>query len=315
MNVLLTGAFGNLGLLCAEQLLADGHQLRCTDVDGPAQRKAAAKFSTRCEIILGDICDADLQQTLLKGVDAIVHLASLLPPNTEKFPALAEAVNVTASQALIRGASQQPVPPLFIFPSSLTVFGPSQPRAPQRQSSDPVYASDRYTGHKLQIESDLKQTPLPWVILRIGVSVDDRTTKTERQVLRELLGVHPDTPMEYVHPRDVAQAISTALVTEAARGKTLLLGGGKDCQITHHQFMNAAFTALGLPQRPSIHGNNNYYTHWLDTSESEALLHFQRHSFADYQQELSDKFRHLRRGISPFRPLLRRLLPLVLRRL
>ena len=315
MKVLLTGAFGNLGLLCAEQLLADGHRLRCTDIDGPAQRELAARFNTRCEVQLGNICDHDRLPSLLEGVDAVIHLASLLPPNTDKQPALAQAINVDATQALIDLATRQPTPPLFIFPSSLTVFGPSQRENPLRRVNDPVAISDNYTRHKLAIENALRQSTLPWIIMRVGVSVDARTTRTEREVLRQLLGVHPDTPMEYIHPRDVACAMSRALQTPEAQGKVLLLGGGKRCQISHHQFMNAAFTALGLPQSAKIHGNDNYYTHWLDTDESQTLLQFQQHSFDDYQRELAEKFARLRRWTLPLRPLLKPLLPVLLKRL
>ena len=315
MKVLLTGAFGNLGLLCLERLLADGHELRCTDLDGEEQRKQAARFSGQCEIVFGNICEPQFLPGLAEGVEAIVHLASLLPPNTDKQPALAEAVNVDAAKALIDCAARQTAPPLFIFPSSLTVFGPSQRHNPTRSSDDPVEASDHYTRHKLLVEDYLQRSALPWIIMRVGVSVDARTTKTERQVLRQLLGVHPDTPMEYIHPKDVARAISNALNTPEARHKILLLGGGESCQITHHAFMNAAFTALGLAQKPGIHGENNYYTHWMDTRDAQALLDFQQHSFADYQQELRDKFTPIRRWTSPVRPLLRPLLPALLRRL
>ena len=315
MNVLLTGAFGNLGLLCLEQLLSDGHRVRCTDIDAAPQRRSAAPFRDRCDVQLGDIRDTEKLATLVDGVDAIIHLASLLPPHTDTQPELAEAVNVGATKALIDLASAQPNAPLFIFPSSLTVFGPSRRDAPQRAADDPTQASDHYTRHKLIIEDYLKQASLPWVVMRIGVSVDARTTKTERSVLRQLLNVHPDTPLEYIHPRDVALAMSRALSTPQVQGKTLLLGGGERCQIRHHQFLNAAFSALGMPQRADIHGDNNYYTHWLDTREAQALLGFQQHGFDDYQRELAEKFSGLRRWSTPLRPLIRPLLPVLLKRL
>ncbi|MBO6752861.1 MAG: NAD-dependent epimerase/dehydratase family protein [Spongiibacter sp.] len=116
MKVLLTGAFGNLGLLCLERLLADGHELRCTDLEGEEQRKQAARFSGQCEIVFGNICEPQFLPGLVEGVEAIVHLASLLPPNTDKQPALAEAVNVDAAKALIDCAARQTARHCLFFP-------------------------------------------------------------------------------------------------------------------------------------------------------------------------------------------------------
>ncbi|MBD2859853.1 NAD(P)-dependent oxidoreductase [Spongiibacter sp. KMU-158] len=315
MNVLVTGAFGNLGQLCIEQLLADGHQVRCTDIDTPNQRQIVEKSQGRFDIRLGDIRDKALLAELLVDIDAVIHLASLLPPMTERNPSLAYSVNVEASKTLIELAQALPTPPLFIYPSSLTVFGPSQRDNPIRHSSDPVMTSDNYTAHKIEIERVLHESSLPWIIMRIGVSVDARTLRTERQVFKQLLAVHPDTPMEYVHPRDIALAMSRAVSTPAAIGKTLLLGGGKHCQITHHRFLNAAFKAMGLPQKPGIHGQDSYYTHWLDTHESQALLQYQRSAFEEYENELAVTFSRVRKLTTPIRPLLKWLMPKLLRRI
>ena len=315
MRVLVTGAFGNLGQLVLEQLLADGHQLRCTDLDAPHQRHLAMPYAGRCEIVLGDITDCSQHPALVSGMDAIVHLASLLPPATEQLPDIARRVNVTASCSLIDQAQQLTQPPLFIFPSSVTVFGHSQRQSPLRKSDDKVVATDQYTQHKLSVESYLKASTIPWVIMRVGVSVDARTTRTEREVLRKLLAIHPETPLEYIHPRDVALAISRAIDCREAQGKTLLLGGGKDCQIDQRQFINTAFDALGLPLPMRVHGIENFYTHWMDTRESQALLDYQQHSFEDYQQEMRDLFATARRCLWPLRPLLRPLLPPLLKQL
>ncbi|WP_374973231.1 NAD-dependent epimerase/dehydratase family protein [Spongiibacter marinus] len=315
MKVLVTGAFGNLGQLVVEQLLADGHQLRCCDLDAPQQRQLAKPYQARCEILLGDITDSAQHAALVDDMDAIVHLASMLPPLTERAPAVAHRVNVDASCSLIDQAQAQSRAPLFIFPSSVTVFGHSQRQAPLRHCADPVIATDKYTEHKLAVEQYLQQSAIPWVIMRVGVSVDARTTRTEREVLRQLLAIHPDTPLEYIHPRDVALAISRALSCPAAQAKTLLLGGGERCQINQRQFINTAFQALGLPLPEGIHGQENFYTHWMDTRESQALLNYQRHSFEDYQQEMHTLFASVRRLLWPLRPILRPLLPTVLKQL
>ncbi|HEY9033209.1 MAG TPA: NAD(P)-dependent oxidoreductase [Pseudomonadales bacterium] len=315
MNILITGAFGRLGLMCVEQASAMGHQLRCFDIDSPATRKAAEAWQGRAEIIFGDLRDEALLPQLVDGVDAIIHNASLLPPLTDTLPELAEAVNVTACKKLIDIAASQGKKPVFVFPSSVTVFG-QQPPAPKVYGpDDPVAPSDNYTRHKVIIEQALRDSSLPWVVVRVGVSVDSRTLKTDRATFRKLLDVHPDNPVEWVHPKDVALAMCQAVQQPQAVGKVLLLGGGKDCQVTQRNFLRVAFDALGLHLPESVHGRDSFYTHWMDTTESQRILGFQQHSFADYRAEMAARLKLLRLLLAPLRWLVNPLLAIVLQRL
>ena len=138
---------------------------------------------------------------------------------------------------------------------------------------------------------------------------------TDRNTFRQLLAVRPDNPFEYIHPKDVALAMCRAASSLEARNRILLLGGGPSCRINQRQFLGTAFDALGIPLPAACHGSDGYYTHWMDTTESQALLRFQQHDFADYQKEMRDRLRTLRIGLWPLRGLLRPLLPMVLRRL
>lgn len=314
-KVLITGAFGNLGLMCVEQALAQGYRLRCFDIDNAATRQQAAVYSSRAEVILGDIRDTALLNTLVEGVDAIIHNVSLLPPLTDTQPQLAYAINVTACQQLIAAAEQQASKPVFVFPSSFTVFGPVAEKGRIYTSNDPVEASDNYTAHKIEVEQTLRNSSLPWVIVRIGVSVDARTLKTDRSTFKKLLSVKADNPLEYVHPKDVALAMCHAVGRPEAVGKVLLLGGGTRCQIDQHTFLGIAFAAFGLKLPLSVHGNQNYYTRWLDTEESQRILQFQRHTVVDYQQEMMQRLRYLRYLIKPLSPLINPLLPWLLKKL
>ncbi|CAA0110677.1 D-erythronate dehydrogenase [Zhongshania aliphaticivorans] len=312
MKILITGAFGNLGQMCIEEALKQGYQLRCFDLDGTQNQKLKRRYQNRCEVILGDIRDTEHHRKLLTGVDAVIHNASLLPPLSENQAELAKAINVDATQALIQSMTACTPSPRLIFPSSVTVFGKSLPGEAVKTSSDKVSSSDNYTRHKIKIEETLKKSTLPWVILRVGVSVDARTLKADRNTLRQLLSVHPESPLEFVHPKDVALAMCNAAKSDEAIHKTLLIGGGQYCQISHYRFIKTAFAALGLtlPYNSEISGS--YYTHWMDSSEAQKLLTFQHHSFEDYEREMKNKMCLVRMGTWPLRPLLNRILPYAL---
>ncbi len=322
MKLLITGALGNLGQKCLLQALQIGHEVRGFDLDTAANRRAYQQIAAhpatqdRLEMVWGDITDLDTITDALKDIEGIIHNVSLLPPASEDHPELAHRINVLACQELIDAAQSLPQLPIFVFPSSVTVFGVDTTYPPTLKSpDDPVQASDHYTHHKLAVEQYLHNSQLPWVILRVGVSVDARTLKTDRNTFRKLLGVSPNNPLEYVHPNDVAWAMCRAVSEPRAWRKTLLIGGGPGCQVSHHDFMSTAFKALGLELPRHAFGSNTYYTHWMDTTESQQLLEFQNHDFVDYQQEMADKLRPYRFLLAPFRKLINPLLGPMLRKI
>lgn len=298
-RILLTGAFGNLGLACLEEALALGHGVRCFDVDTRRSRALARRIAGRAEVVLGDIRDTSLLPRLVDGVDAILHNASVLPPVTDDRPELAHAINVDATRRLIT-AAEGAGRPVFVFPSSVTVFGAAQPAEAPRTLSDPVEATDGYTAHKLEVEAALGASRLPWAVLRVGVSVDARTLSTDLRTFRRLLAVRADNPLEWIHPTDVARAMCRAAVTPAAHHRVHLIGGGPRCQVTHRDFLGAALGALGL-RPPAPRGGEPYYTHWMDTAESERLLAYQRRSFDDYRREMAARLAVPRRLLWPVR--------------
>ena len=57
MNVLVTGALGNVGEHTVAALLAEGHDIVAFDVASPRARKIAAQLDERVRVVWGDITD------------------------------------------------------------------------------------------------------------------------------------------------------------------------------------------------------------------------------------------------------------------
>lgn len=302
-TALVTGAFGNLGQRVLAELRVRGYRVVAMDLDTPANRKAARRSARDFdEVHWSDIRQVDWDEALT-GIRAVVHLAAILPPLTERAPALAEAVNLDATLSLINALERSSDPAQLVYPSSVTVFGYPVTSTLKRVEDTPR-PSDHYTRHKLAVEHRLAASTIPWSVLRIGVSVDGRIPATEKEMTRRLFATSPDNPVEYVHPADVSLAAVNALETPAALGRIWLIGGGPSCRVTQYDLLSAPLAALGVPLPRNMLGEAQFYTHWMDTDESERVLRFQHHSFEDFRHEL-------RRTIGRWRPLTQPLAPLV----
>jgi nucleoside-diphosphate-sugar epimerase len=301
-KILVTGAFGNLGQMVLEEAQRQKIFVVAADLDTPRNRRVARRYGLEANAYWGDVRDASFEG-VLGDVDGLVHLAAVLPPATERTPELARSINVGATARLIETLERSRSPAVLVYPSSVTVYGPPLDRGRLHHSDDPTRATDHYSAHKIEVERRLAASSIAWVVLRVAVSVDARTLGADAATMRTLFDVAPDNPLEYVHPRDVALAMVNAIGRPEAHRKVLLVGGGEPCRITQHQFLSAAAEALGVSLPREMLGDAPYYTCWMDTAESQALLEFQRHTFADYRDEMGRRLRWARRALAPFRPL------------
>jgi nucleoside-diphosphate-sugar epimerase len=311
-TVFVTGAFGNLGQMVIQALKKHEYRVLAMDLDNPRNRKLANSSHDYDDIIWGDLRNTDFKP-LIQNCIAVIHLAAVLPPVTETAPELAWDINVNATLRLIDAIEVSTNKPLLVYPSSVTLFGCPEPAHTLMRSDDNVSASDNYTRHKLAVEERLAASQIPWSVLRVGVSVDSRTLGADLSMMRKLFAVSPDNPLEYVHPCDVATAMVNAINNPRAVGKILLIGGGESCRITQHQFLSAALDALGVGLPRSMLGTARYYTSWMDTTESQDILQFQQHTFADYQQDMRQRLRFFRPFLTLLAPLVRWFLGRVLR--
>lgn len=301
MNVLLTGAFGNVGQNTLKNLLKQGHVVTCFDIKNSQNEKACQKLQNKgdFEVIWGDITNPEDLTMVVGNVDTIIHLAAIIPPLSEKIPELAYKVNVIGSQNLIEAAKKLEKLPRFILASSVSIYGSTMSNDPPVKADDPVCPSDHYSHTKVEVEKMLKESGLPYLILRLGaVSIP----KVPHRLDPVMFEVPLDNRIEFVDSRDCGIAFANSVNINSIN-KVLLIGGGPECQMYQRDFIKGMFGALGLKMLPDSafrvakKDDEWFYTDWMDTSESQKLLNYQQHTFKDYLQRLSDKVSLRRFGL------------------
>jgi UDP-glucose 4-epimerase len=263
MTILITGASGNVGSHVLPELERRGHAVR--------------PFT-------GDVTDAPAVAAAVVGVDTVIHLAAIIPPGSDENPERARRVNVDGTAAVIAGCRAQPDPPRLLFTSTFDVHGHTLGTPPPRRVDDPLVATDPYTAHKIEGERLVRASGLDWAIFRLT----DVPVLAVREAHPIMFEIGLDNRIEAVHADDVAVAVANALDTHEVWGRVLFIGGGKTCQLTYREYLTRLLAAMGITPLPDkAFSDKEYATDWVDSTESEALLHYQRHTFDDIAEAIA----------------------------
>ena len=291
-SVLVTGAFGNIGSRTVRHLLAAGHRVVAVDLRTRKTAALAASFGSALEVAWGDVCDPGLWPRVLSGIDTVVHLAAIIPPATDRNPELATAVNQTATIDLVGQMEASSTAKRFIFASSMVVAGHEQHRrTPPLKADEEPRPTDLYGRTKTACELRIRASSLRWSILRIAVCPTTDLTFKDAGNFEAIFDTSASGRIEVVHNDDAALAFANAVSCDQAIGQILYIGGGERCRSRALEFYNGVFSAMGLgPLKPEVlrPGPPYFFGDWVDTTESQKLLGFQRHGMDDILSELKD---------------------------
>ncbi|MGB3717151.1 MAG: NAD(P)-dependent oxidoreductase [Candidatus Promineifilaceae bacterium] len=307
MRVLLTGAFGNVGTSALNELIERGHQVRCFDVPTRANIKKSKKIKGKAEIFWGDLRHLEDVTAAVKDQDVVVHLAFVIPTlsatgvSSEADPEWARNINVGGTRLLLEAMKAQSKPPEILFSSSLHIYGRTNDLPPPRKITDPVQPIEHYAKHKVECEQMIRESGLTWAIFRLGAVLPVRLV-----IDPGMFDVPLDNRIEFVHTRDVGFAIANALEDDRVWGKIWHIGGGPRCQLYQREIVEGVLNAVGMGVLPDeAFTSVPFPTDWLDTSESQEVLNFQRHTLQDYIDEVVAMLGFKRHLVRLFRPLIR----------
>jgi nucleoside-diphosphate-sugar epimerase len=292
-SVLVTGAYGLVGRPLVERLVADGFEVIAT-----AHRTVKPSLPAVVDVRSVDLTKPDQISALLAEVSpsAIVHLAACIPPMCYANRALARAVNVDATAALVRAAEAMPSPPRFVHASSMAVYGSRNPHrfADLLSPETPPLASELYGCHKLEAENIVRSSGLEWSILRLSGVITLEPLIDYGDFESAYLGalMPQDNRCHSVDARDVASAFAAAVTTDAVR-EVFMIAGDDSHKRRQGELGRIGCEALGigalvLPGRPGDPDSDAdwYPLDWMDTTRSQQVLSFQRYSSSESYEEI-----------------------------
>lgn len=310
MKILVTGAFGNIGRQVLAQAIARGHSVSAFEVDTNQNRRAAGAFSKNLRSLFwGDIRNPADVWRAISGQDAIIHLAGIIPPASERNPDLCRAVNVGGTRNLAEAIRDGGNRTSLVFASSATVMGHTQDKKPPLKATDPMNPTDAYTRSKAEAETLLADSGIRHCALRL-TAVMPTAAFYSTKLFAAAFEIPLNVRCEVVVDIDVATACvnaAEALPTDRSlAGATYFIGGGKrnGCQMNAREMFTGLFGPLRIPlpeERLFAPDRNGYSLDWYDTEEAEAKLHFQNHSFEEYGRMLARNYRPVHPLILIFR--------------
>lgn len=296
MKVLVTGGFGNVGRSTVDSLLAKGHSVRVFDRNTKAGERTARKLRSPIvpgspDVLLGDILNIRDMMHAVAGMDAVIHLAAVIPPKADRFPEEARLVNVEGTRnllaCLLRRAAADGTPPArLIFASSVAVYG-DRLYEPFIRTTDTLRPNprDHYAAHKIECEALIRETYPDWTILRLSYIADPARLKLDPLMFEMPL----ETSLEICDTRDAGEAFAEAVTQRTANGKILHVAGGRDCRTTYREYLETMFQLMGLGKTPieeQAFSKNDFHCGHMDTEESQKLLHFQHRSLGDFYADV-----------------------------
>ena len=313
MNILITGAFGNIGKAVIDEAYQRGHEILVFDIENKKTRKDARKYRTKLKkVLFGDIRNFEDVKKAVQECDTVIHLAAIIPPTSKKHRQLTLDVNYGGTTNLIDAIKETKRISPLIFTSSVSVMGPTQHQNKLVDRNDPLVITGNYEESKIKCENFLKEHADNYLIFRLAGVLPTFSILSFGRVLpllEEMFDMHQNMRLEMIMDVDVA----TALVAGAEKlnaGTTeknqayILAGGEKNgWQLRGGEFLSRFFRVLSLPlpdQKYFTQDINTYHLDWYDTEKAQQEFTFQNHSIDEYLTNMKKEFRIVKFPIKVF---------------
>lgn len=295
----VTGAFGSVGEWLVQDLVKLGYAVTCFDVDTEVSRKKEHKLRkvVKFTTIWGDLTDAQsIDEAIEKSnPNYIAHVAAIIPPISILRPTLAEKVNVGGTTNIVSAARKLANLERLVLVSSYSVYGPCSPHLdrPKWTSQTPVNPQEEYAEHKVKAEAIVRESGLNYCVVRLCAVFPIDNPPRSPATLKFSFALPYDRREHAIDVRDAAYAVARAVHVPGIDGRTFVIGGGDGWYGTGGELTGQLMSSAGLKpfpreayRTPAPYIEESwFFENWVDTTESQAVLKYQRTSFPQFLKD------------------------------
>jgi dihydroflavonol-4-reductase len=219
MKVFVTGGTGFIGGVIVRQLRDRGDEVVCL-ARNPEKGKAVAALG--CELVAGDLGDAEALRKGMEGCDAVIHAAAMYEVGipAKQRPVMWEA-NVAGTERVMEAALAAKVPRI-VYVSTVGVFGNTDKKVVDETYEHPeksftsYYEETKLEAHKI-VKRMIAERDLPAIIVQPGGVYGPGDTSQVADLLQEFFaGKLPLLPFPELgicmsHVEDIAGGVILAL--------------------------------------------------------------------------------------------------------
>jgi nucleoside-diphosphate-sugar epimerase len=232
VKVFVTGGTGFIGGEVVRQLRARGDDVACL-VRTPEKGKKAAGLG--CELVGGDLSDAEALRRGMEGCDAVIHAAAMYEVGipAKQHPAMYEA-NVRGTERVLQAALEAKVGKV-VYVSTVGIFGNTHGKVVDESYEHPgkeftsYYEETKLEAHRIA-KRMMSEGGLPGIIVQPGGVYGPDDTSQLGDLLEQLLSgkmpllPFPELGICLTHVEDIAAGILLAL-DKGKVGETYVISG------------------------------------------------------------------------------------------
>ncbi len=286
IQVLLTGAATVIGRAILKTLLehSEDYSITAFDKKSKTSRTVLEFFKDEINIIYGDISNPEDTLPISAGKDFVIHCAYLDPKITQESPTLAQKNNVFGTRYLVENLEYNSPNCYFTTISNVSVYG-DRLTSPQIKVGDLTAPSieDYHSLTLLQAEHFIQNSSLSWTIFRSGFVLDaDNFTPN-----KDLFKIPLNSLLEFIHVEDLSFAVVNSYYhKEELSEQVFNLGGGENCILEYHEFVNRLMQTIGWGEILFPEGTfakyNGYGGVFADEDKLSEIIDYQKYTIDDF---------------------------------
>ena len=281
-KVLVTGAAGMIGLNVIKYLLSEGkYEITVLDLKNKSTVQKLKKYKKRVNIILGDVCNRVLIESLVKDHDIIIHLAGVLPPLANIKEELATLIDYGGTENIVRAINYYNPKCHLFYASSTTLYrGKEEVTAKSNITIDEL---DYYDKGKYDSENLIKKKLKFYTIYRLPFVLGDPLKEPFP------LNARKDDKIEYITKEDAAYAFVKGIGFKDVLNKKVFNVTSEN-PIPYKELLRKVLGNCGMTWNFVINKNfveKDYYSYYCkDRDELNNIINYRNDNIENYYNTL-----------------------------